>query len=220
MATKKTTDNVPALRGEDGDTPVALIDQAWRPGEGVSDVVTRALAELADQANNADLPVMRIGAPPVHDFDVYPVLVMDTDDLFVNFTIYDFDDGETRTLEFAAHTQFGERRVACGAFLTGIITRKAGLRCERPQQPGSPFRGSKVDQNGIVADVADLSDAEAAEMVQDLLRSAPTLLVSFEGHQKSTEKRKNDMRLFSVRLIGAPPSQVWDAVRAQLKVGA
>lgn len=221
MATKKTTDNVPALRGEDGDAPVALIDQAWRPGLMPGDAVAGALDKLAAEANNAELPVMRLDAAPVHDFDRFPVLVMDTRGISVDFTVYERDDEPpSRVLELSGHTPFGELRISCGAYMAGTLTRKAGLRCQDTKNPDAPFVGAVADAHGVIGERGPLDDTIAAEQVRAMLERAPTLLVSYEGQREPTSKGRSGMKVYSVRLIGAPPSQVWNAVRAQLKGGA
>lgn len=220
MATKKTTDNVPALRGEDGDAPVALIDQAWRPGLMPGDAVSGALDLLAGEANNAELPVMRLDAAPVHDFDRFPVLVMDTRGIGVDFTVYERDDEPpARVLELSGQTPFGERRISCGAYMTGTLTRKAGLRCQDPKNPEAPFVGAIADAHGVIGERGPVDDTIAADQVRSMLERAPTLLVSYDGQREPSAKGRSGMKVYSVRLVGAPAADVWNAVRAQLKGG-
>lgn len=221
MATKKTTDNVPALRGDDTDAPAALIDQAWRPGLMPGDAVAGALDKLAGEANNAELPVVRLDAAPVHDFERFPVLVMDTRGIGVDFTVYERDDEPpSRVLELSGATPFGERRISCGAYMMGTITRKAGLRCQDPKNPDAPFVGSVADAHGVLSERGPVDDSIAADQVRQALERFPTLVVSYEGQREPTNKGRSGMKVYGVRLIGAPMEQVWAAIRAQLKGGA
>jgi hypothetical protein len=219
MTTK--TKNPPALRGDEDDMmPATMLDSAWRPGLEPGAAVAGALDLLAEGANNAELPVMRLDAAPVHDFDRFPILVMDTRGISVDFTVYEREgEDPSRVLEVAADTPFGERRISCGAYMAGTLSRKAGLRCADLKNPAAPIVGALPDENGVIGEAKPIADQVAAEQIRQLLAQAPTLLVSYEGQREPTAKGRSGMKVYSTRLVGAPPSQVWDAVRAQLKGG-